>query len=73
MKQKKSSRWVKVNFQCQADNSRTKHFCNNFKTKNAGDQLQFSVKLVDENNKNFEFEDGEKKYTVKNFLTEFLA
>ena len=41
--------------------------------KNAGDQLQFSVKLVDENNKNFEFEDGEKKYTVKNFLTEFLA
>lgn len=70
---KKSSRGVNVHFQCQADNSETKHFFHNFKTKNVGDILNFWLKLEDGNNKNVEFEDGGKKYPVINFLTEFLA
>ena len=38
---KKSSRGVNVHFQSQADNTQTKHFFHNFKTKNVGDILNF--------------------------------
>ena len=55
---KKLLRWVNVNFQSQADNDQTKHFFNNYKTKDLGEKLNFSLKLVDENNKNFDFEEG---------------
>ena len=69
---KKSSRWVNVNFQSQAINSQTTHFSYNFNTTDAGDILNFSLKLEDEN-KNIEFEESEKKHPVINFLIEFLA
>ena len=49
------------------------YFANNFITKNAGDILDFGIKLIDDNNKKIEFADGEKKFPIVNFLTEFLA
>ena len=36
------------------------HFANNFVTKNAGDILDFEIKLIDGNNKETEFAEGEK-------------
>ena len=63
---KKSSRWVNVNFQSQQDNKNVKHF---FK----GDLLNFTLNLVDTDNKLIEFADGEKKFPILNFMIEFLA
>ena len=48
---KKYSGWVNVNFQAPRDNRQTKHFANNFITKNAGDILDFTTRLIDDNNK----------------------
>ena len=48
-------------------------FPNNSVAKNAGDILDFEIKLIDGNNKKIEFVDGEKKFPIVNFLIEFLA
>ena len=56
----KASRWVNVSFQSQLDDSQMQHFANNFVTKNAGDILDFEIKLIDGNNKETEFAEGEK-------------
>ena len=69
----KSSRWVNVSFQSQLDNRQTQHFANNFITKNAGEILDFGIKLIDNSNNETEFADGEKKFPIKKFLTEFLV
>ena len=58
---KKSSRWVNLNFQSHSNNREAKYFSYNFETKNAGDVLSFLLKLVDNNNKDIEFESGDKK------------
>ena len=60
----KSSPWVNVNFQAQSDNRDAKHFSYNFLTKNTGDLLNFTLKLIDDNN---------KKFPIVNFLPEFIA
>ena len=65
--------WVNVSFQLQLENSQTKHFANNFVTKNAGDNLDFGIKWIDDKNNEIEFADGEKKFPIVNFLIEFLA
>ena len=70
---KNSSRWVNVNFQAQNDNRQTKHFSYEFLTKNRRDLLNFSLRLVDPDNKDIKFIDGEKKFPILNFLIEFLA
>ena len=69
----KTTSWVNVSFQSQTDNSQTQHFANNFITKNAGNNLDFGTKLIDDKNKEIEFADGGKKFPVVNFLIEFLA
>ena len=58
---KKSSRWVNVEFQSQGENREATHFPYNFMTKNVGDVLNFSIKLIDDKNSDIEFEAGEKK------------
>ena len=65
--------WVNVNFQAKSDNSQAKHFANNFITKNVGDILDFTTRLIDNNNKEIEFETDEKKFPIVNILIEFLA
>ena len=57
----------------QGDNRDTKHFSYNFITKNTGDVLNFTLKLIDDENKEIKFEDKEKNFPIVNFLLEFLA
>ena len=66
---KETSRWVNVNFQEQSDNKNTHHFSYNFITNNKEDLL----KLVDSDNNTIEFDEGEKKLPIINFMIEFLA
>ena len=68
----KSSRWVNVNFQAQSNNKDAKHFSYNFLTKNRGDVLNFSLKLINDNNKDTEFEDGERTFPTVYFSLEFI-
>ena len=70
---KKSSRWVNINFQAQGYNRDAKHFSYNIITKNMGDMLNFTLKLIDDENKEMKFEDKEKKFPIVNFLLEYLA
>ena len=70
---KKSSQWVNVNFQAQGDNRDANHFSYNFITKNTGDVLNFTQKLIDDKNKEIKFEDKDEKITIVNFLLEFSA
>ena len=72
-KTKRSSLWVNVNFQVQGDNRDSKHFSHNFITKNTRDVLNFTLKLIDDENEEIKFEDKEKKIQILNFLLEFLA
>ena len=57
----------------QGDNRDAKHFSYNFITENTRDWLNFTLKLIDEENKEIKFEDKEKKFPIMNFLVEFLA
>ena len=66
---KEISRWVNVNFQEQSGNKNTHHFSYNFITNNKEDLL----KLVDSDNNTIEFDEGEKKLPIINFMIEFLA
>ena len=70
---KKSSQWVNVGFQPQGENREAKHFAYNFVTKNAGDVLNFSMKLIDDKNRDIEFKTGEKKFPIIEFMIGFLA
>ena len=57
-----------VNFQAQGDNRDAKHYSYNFITKNTGDVLNFTVKLIDDENKEIKFEEKEKTFLIVNFL-----
>ena len=59
----------------QGDNRDAKNFSYNFITKNTGDVLNFTLKLIDDENKEIKFEDKEKNHEIPivNFLLEFLA
>ena len=67
---KKSSRSVKVNFKAQSDIRDSKHFPYNFITKNMGNLLNFTLKLIDNEIKEIKFEDKKKK---KNSNRELFA
>ena len=45
----------------------------NFITNYTGDMLNFMLKLIDNENKEIQFQDKEKKFPIVNFLPEFLA
>ena len=70
---KKSSRWINIKLQAQGDNRNAKHVSYNFITNYTGDMLNFMLKLIDNENKEIQFEDKEKKFPIVNFLPEFLA
>ena len=57
----------------QSGNREAKHFSYNFKTKNAGDVLNFLLELLGNKNKDIEFVNGNKKFPIINFSIEFLA
>ena len=38
-----------------------------------GDMLNFTLKLIDDENKEMKFEDKERKFPIVNFLLEYLA
>ena len=69
----KTSRWGYVSFQSQLHNSQTQDIASNFATKNAGDIMDFGIKLIEDNNKEIEFADGEKKFPIVHYLIEFIA
>ena len=69
---KNSSRWANISFQSQEENRQARHFLYNSLTRNKNDLLNFTVKLIDSNNKDIEFIDVEKKFPIINFLIEFL-
>ena len=68
---KKFSWWVNVNFQVQGDNRDAKHFSYNFITKSTEDVLNFTLKLIDDENKEIKSEDKEKKMRIVNFCLNF--
>ena len=70
---KKTSKWVNATFQEQTDNRNTSHPTFNFTANNNEDLLNFTLKLVDTENKLIKFEDGEKKFPIIDFIIEFLA
>ena len=67
-----SSRRVNVSFQSHEENRQARHFSYNVLTKNKNYLLNFTVKLIDSSNKDIEFIDGEKKFSVTNILIKFL-
>ena len=64
---------VNVTFQEQTDNRDTSDPSFNFATNNKGNLLNFTLKLVDTDNKPTEFADGEKIFPITDFIIEFLA
>ena len=70
---KNCSKWVNVNFKTQPENRQTNYFSYDFQTKNKGDLLNFTLKLVDSNIRYIAFTDGDKKSPTLNFIIEFLA
>ena len=54
-------RWVKVNFQTQGNNKDAKHFSYNFITENTRYVLSFTLKLIDDENKEIKFDSSEEE------------
>ena len=69
---KQTSKWVDITFQGQTDNKNTTHPSFSFVSSNKHDVLNFSLKLVDTNNKIIKFIEGEKKFPILEFIMEFL-
>ena len=70
---KTSSKWVDITFQEQKDNKNTLHSSFRFVSNNKDDALNFSLKLVDSNDKIVKFTENEKKYPILEFIIEFLG
>ena len=70
---KQGSKWVNITFQEQIADKNTLHPSFSFISNNKGDVLNFSLKLVDSNNKMIKFADGERKFPILEFIIEFLA
>ena len=58
---------------CWISVARRKHFAYNFVIKNAGDVLNFSIKLIHDKYRDIEFETGEKKFPIIESMIGFLA
>ena len=70
---KTSSKWVDITFQEQKDNKNTLHPSFRFVSNNKENALNFSLKLVDSNDKTVKFTENEKKYPILEFIIEFLG
>ena len=62
-----------MTFQEQKDNRNSEHLSFHFISNNKDDVLGFSLKLVDTDNKLIKFADGEKKFSILEFIIEFIG
>ena len=67
---KEKSLWVNVNFDEPKQISNGKHLSFSFKTFSLNNLLDFSINLIDDNNKPLEFNSGETKISILNFKIE---
>ena len=70
---KQGSKWVHTAFQEQIADKNTLHPSFSFISNNKGDVLDFSLKLVDSNNKIIKFADSERKFPLLEFIIKFLG
>ena len=59
------SLWINVTFEEQKEINNSKHLCFPFMTRALSDLLNFSINLVNDNNKQIVFEDNEKNKHIK--------
>ena len=68
---KGKSLWVNINFdETNQINNNSEHLSFSFITSSLNDLLNFSIHLIDDNNKTIEFNTGETKISISNFKTE---
>ena len=70
---RKSSRWVNAEFQSQGGNREAKHFTYNFMTKNTGEELNSSIRLIEDKNRNIEFQTREKKNSISRIYDQIFS
>ena len=59
------SLWINVTFEEQKEINNSKHLCFPFMTRTLSNLLNFSINLVNDNNKQIVFEDNEKNKDIK--------
>ena len=59
--------WINAALEEQKEITNSRHLCFPFTTSTLNDLLNFSINLIDNNNKQITFEDNEKKKRVLNF------
>ena len=65
--------WVSINFdETNQINNNSEHLSFSFVTSSLNDLLNFSINLIDYNNKTKEFNTGETKISILNFKTEVV-
>ena len=64
---KGQSLWINATLEEQKEITNSRHLCFPFTTSTLNDLLNFSINLIDNNNKQITFEDNEKKKRVLNF------
>ena len=68
---KGKSLWVNINFdETNQINNNSEHLSFSFITSSLNDLLNFSIHLIDDNNKTIEFNTGETKISISNFKIE---
>ena len=67
---KGKSLWINVNFDEPKQINNGKHLSFSFKTFSLHNLLDFSINLIDDNNKPLEFNNGETKINILNFKIE---
>ena len=66
---KGQSLWINVALKEQKEINNSRHHCFPFTTLTLNYLLKFSIKLIDDNNKQVEFKDIETKISILNFKT----
>ena len=64
---KGQSIWINTTHEEQKEINNSRHLCFPFSTKTLNDLLNFSIYLLDDNNKEITFEDKKKKISILNF------
>ena len=64
---KSQSTWINAAFKHQKEINNNSHLCFSFTSKSLKDLLNYSIYLVDENNKEIDFTAGKKKISILNF------
>ena len=64
---KGQSLWINATHEEQKEINNNRHLCFQFTTSTLNNLLNFSVNLIDDNNKQTTFEDNNKKNSILNF------